>query len=88
MTQGLHSDFITRVMGTNEEHFLAQVEAFLKATGFKPTEFGAQAVGDPAFIGKLRRGRSPTLKTADRVMAFIKRFNEETAAKRLARGKA
>jgi predicted transcriptional regulator len=86
LTQGEHIDFIAGAMGTKEELFVAEVEAFLKATGFKPIEFGAQAVGDPFFIGKLRRGRSPTLKTADRVTAFIRRFEEE-AAKRQAKGK-
>ena len=49
----------------------AEVEAFLKASGFKPTEFGRQAVGDPSFVLSLRRGRSPTLATADKVLAFI-----------------
>lgn len=59
----------TMSMITN--HFRDQVEAFLAATGFKPTEFGRQAVGDPSFVLNLRRGRSPRLTTADKVMAFI-----------------
>jgi hypothetical protein len=53
------------------DQFRARVDAFLEATGFKPTEFGRQAVGDPSFVLGLRRGRSPTLATADRVLAFI-----------------
>ena len=53
------------------KQFREQVEAFLKASGFKPTEFGRQAVGDPSFVLSLRRGRSPTLATADKVLAFI-----------------
>ena len=53
------------------DQFLKRVEAFLEATGFKPTEFGRQAVGDPSFVLSLRRGRSPTLSTADKVLAFI-----------------
>lgn len=52
-------------------HFRERVEAFLKASGFKPTEFGRQAVGDPSFVLNLRRGRSPTLATVDRVLGFI-----------------
>lgn len=56
------------------DHFRDQVEAFLAATGFKPTEFGRLAVGDPSFVLNLRRGRSPRLATADKVMAFISAY--------------
>ncbi len=58
-------------MKTLTEHFHSTVEAFLKRSGFKPTEFGRQAVGDPSLVLNLRRGRSPTLATADRILAFI-----------------
>jgi hypothetical protein len=54
--------------------FREQVEAFLKAHRFKPTEFGRQAVGDPSFVLGLRRGRSPTLATADKVLSFMTHF--------------
>lgn len=54
--------------------FREQVEAFLQAHGFKPTEFGRQAVGDPSFVLGLRRGRSPTLVTADKVLSFMADF--------------
>jgi hypothetical protein len=59
------------IMTSLTDQFRARVDAFLEATGFKPTEFGRQAVGDPSFVLGLRRGRSPTLATADRVLAFI-----------------
>jgi len=58
-------------MVTMSRHFRERVEAFLEASGFKPTEFGRQAVGDPSFVLNLRRGRSPTLATADKVLTFI-----------------
>jgi hypothetical protein len=58
-------------MQTMSDQFRKRVEAFLEASGFKPTEFGRQAVGDPSFVLNLRRGRSPTLATADKVLAFI-----------------
>jgi hypothetical protein len=54
--------------------FREQVEAFIEAHGFKPTEFGRQAVGDPSFVLSLRRGRSPTLATADKVLSFMTDF--------------
>lgn len=66
-------------MGTFREQFLSRVEAFLDASGFKPSEFGRQSVGDPNFVVNLRRGRSPTLATADRVLAFIDGLEAEAA---------
>ena len=61
---------------TFSEHFVARVEEFLRGSGFKPTEFGRQAVGD-AFILNLRRGRSATLATADKVLAFIEQLEAQ-----------
>jgi hypothetical protein len=54
--------------------FRERVEAFITAHAFKPTEFGRQAVGDPSFVLNLRRGRSPTLATADKVLSFMAEF--------------
>ncbi len=69
-------------MGTFSEHFLARVESCLAATGMKPTDFGREAVGDPGFVRHLRRGRSPSLATADRVLAFIDRLEAASHAER------
>jgi hypothetical protein len=66
---------------TMSEHFLARVEAFLVATGTKPSVFGQYAVGDSAFLLNLRRGRSPTLATADKVLAYIDKLELEAARK-------
>jgi predicted transcriptional regulator len=60
--------------------FREQVEAFIAAHGFKPTEFGRQALGDPSFVMTLRRGRSPRLATADKVLSFMAAF--ETTERR------
>jgi hypothetical protein len=64
---------------TFSKHFVTQVEDFLKRTGIKPSEFGRQAIGDKAFITNLRRGRSPTLATVDRVLAFMAELDAATA---------
>ena len=66
-------------MRTISEQFLSRVEAFLQASGLKPSEFGRQSVGDPSLVLNLRRGRSPTLATADKVLAFIARLEAEDA---------
>ena len=58
-------------MATLEEQFNTQVDAFLGSTGVKPTTLGMQALGDPNLMRQIERGRSPTLRTADRVLAYI-----------------
>ena len=60
------------IMKTLTEQFHTTVEEYLERTGFKPTEFGRQAVRDPSLVLNLRRGRSPTLATADRILNFIR----------------
>ncbi len=51
--------------------FLREIEAWLRVTRTKPHLFGRQALGDPTFVLRLERGRSPTLATVDRVRAFM-----------------
>ena len=51
--------------------FLREVKAFLKVTGIKAHFLSEQALGDPSFVHRLERGRSPTLGTVDRVGAWI-----------------
>jgi hypothetical protein len=60
-------------MKTLTEQFLDAIEGYLARTGTKPSKFGRQAAGDPSLVLSLRRGRSPTLATADRILAFIQR---------------
>ena len=49
----------------------AEVEAFLAVSGTKASVLGEEAVGNPAFVGRLRRGASPYLGTFDRVRAWM-----------------
>ena len=51
--------------------FLREIEAFLEVTGIKPHVLGEQALGDPSFVLRLERGRSPTLGTVDKVGAWM-----------------
>ena len=74
-------------MRTYSEQFVSEVEAFLRASRMKATDFGREAVGDPSFITHLRRGRSPSLSTADKVLTFISRL-ETDAANRLSARKS
>ena len=56
--------------------FMARVDAFLERTGVAPATLGRQAVGDPNLVRELRHGRSPTLATADQLLAFMEGFDE------------
>ena len=58
-------------MQTLEEQFNTRVNAFLASTGMSPTTLGMRAVGDPNLLRQIERGRSPSLRTADRVLAFM-----------------
>ena len=49
-----------------------EVEAFMACTGMKPWSLGDQAVGQPAFVARLRRGASPYLTTVDRVREWMR----------------
>ena len=63
-------------METLKGLFMARVDAFLERTGLGPTTLGRQAVGDPNLVRELRHGRSPTLATADQLLAFMEGFDE------------
>jgi len=58
-------------METLERYFNSRIGAFLASTGMPPTTFGMRAVGDPNLMRQIAAGRSPTLRTADRALAFI-----------------
>ena len=58
-------------MSTHEK-LLAEVEAFLDATGMKATNFGLWGMNDRMFVFKLRKGRIPSVATMDRVQAFMR----------------
>ena len=69
-------------MDSYSQAFRARVETFLETTGLKASEFGRQAIGDPSFVLSLRRGRSPTLTTADKVEAYMARIESDEAKRR------
>jgi len=58
-------------METLDGQFISRVSAFLGHSGVTPTAFGTKAVGDPNLMRQIGRGRSPSLRTADRILAFI-----------------
>ncbi len=59
-------------MSTTARALLREIEAFLAATGVTATKFGLAAVNDGHLVANLRKGSGVTLKTADRVRAFMR----------------
>lgn len=51
--------------------FLRGIEAWLRVTRTKTHLLGRRALGDPGFVLTFSRGRSPALRTSDRVHAFM-----------------
>jgi sulfate adenylyltransferase subunit 2 len=58
-------------MDTIAQSFLSEIERFLGSAGMEPTALGKQALGDPNFVFDLRKGRSPSTRTMDRVRGWI-----------------
>ena len=69
-------------MDTVAQSFLSEIERFLEGAGLEPTSLGKQALGDPNFVFDLRKGRSPSTRTVDKVRAWMA---EQSAAARPAR---
>ena len=63
---------------TTAQKFVADVEAFLKASSMSATAFGIEALKDPSFVRDLRKGRKPGLDIVDRVHAFIRSKSQPT----------
>lgn len=60
----------------DDQQLLETIEAFLARHKMAPTRFGRAVVGEAGFIERLRGGRSVTLKTANRIVDFMKIHDE------------
>ncbi len=54
------------------QSFLTDIERCLSDTGIDPTSFGKQALGDPSFVFDLRKGRSPSSRTMEKVRDWMR----------------
>jgi len=53
------------------QRLLNDIEEFCRRHGLTVTGFGTAVVNDTAFVHKLRKGRSVTLETAERVRSYM-----------------
>jgi phosphopantothenoylcysteine decarboxylase/phosphopantothenate--cysteine ligase len=61
---------------------LDEIEGFLTRTGATATKFGLAAVNDGHLVANLRKGHSITLKTADKVRAYMSRHDSRRGRSR------
>jgi len=59
-------------MKTLTEQFMERVENYLTQSGMDATSFGRDAMNDSNFVFSLRKGRSPSSRTMDRVLAWMR----------------
>lgn len=50
---------------------LTRIETYCSVAGIAETTFGKRTVNDGKFVGRLRSGGSMTLRTLDRIEAFL-----------------
>lgn len=63
--------FICSAMIKLDKAFYWTVEAYMRRHEMSPVRFGQRSLGDPCFVADLAGGRSPSLRTADRVLVFM-----------------
>ena len=63
--------FICSAMTKLDKAFYWTVEAYLRRHNMSPACFGQRSLGDPCFVADLAGGRSPSLRTTDKVLAFM-----------------
>lgn len=51
---------------------LAEIEAYLAATGIAPTRFGVDIDGDRHLVRRIRSGRPVTMAKAERIIDYIR----------------
>ncbi|MGI4880673.1 MAG: hypothetical protein ACRYG4_24680 [Janthinobacterium lividum] len=56
----------------SDQELLEAIEAFLEKTGMAPTRFGRETMGDGSLLTHLKAGRSPSLRNAEKIVAFMK----------------
>jgi sulfate adenylyltransferase subunit 2 len=57
--------------------FLTEIERYLAGASIDPTTLGKQALGDPSFVFDLRKGRSPSTRTINRVREWMRGPDEK-----------
>lgn len=60
-----------------DAQLIERIEAFLIRHDMAPTRFGREAANEASFINTLKNGRSVSLARANKVVAFMERYERE-----------
>ena len=66
------------------EKLLQEIEAFLVKTEMPATIFGVRAVGNIAFVHKLRKGKTVLFETAGKARKFMREYKPDRVKKTMA----
>lgn len=70
---------------SERDKLLQEIDKFVARTGVPESRLGMEAVGNPSFVTRLRRGKRIWLDTADKVRVYMRdwkppRKNPKSAA--------
>ncbi len=63
---------------TSKQQLRAKIDKFLAQSGMSPTRFGMEALGDRAFMHRLRAGSEIRTDTIDKIDKFIDGWRPNT----------
>jgi predicted transcriptional regulator len=66
---------------SNRDDLVAEIEAFLARTGMTESQFGVEAVNNPALMHYLYRGRDLRLTTVERLREFMRTYKPRPKTK-------
>jgi hypothetical protein len=69
---------------SSADALLQEIEDFLQRSGMTPTQFGQGAMNNSSFVRQLRSGSGVTLRTLDKVRAFMADWERRKRPKRRA----
>lgn len=67
-------------MSSTQQQFRDKISKFMTRHNMDRTRFGLLAMNDPMFVFDLDKGRSPSMKTSDRVLAFMASYRKRRRA--------
>ena len=76
MTGGEALPYLDCVMSPPMAALLADIEAFLEASGISESAFGTAAINDKHLIRQMRDGRELKYDTEQRIRSFMARYRE------------
>lgn len=61
----------SQIQVPTDEQMLAEIDSFLTRTGMPETRFGIEAMREGGLVGSLRKGRSLSIRNANKVVSFM-----------------